>query len=476
MANQEHLDLARKGRKVWNEHWARANVAPLDFSGIDFSNNENKSISFAGFLFRGEVNFRKSRFGHAPTAFWNDPYESLVRDSPTDGAAIFIGAIFHETSDFSGCQFGSGTNFNAAIFFKDANFGESCRFQGDCRFEGAVFQGKTNFFNASFDGHCSFRGWPDESRAFQDFGRIVSKISEDRKLAWFSVRPNAAARTSFGDANFRSARFSGRLDFEKRILNGEIEFSHASFDYPPSFIGTANRERLNFANAHFYLTKHKYLSYGKSETTADFRRLRGIAKEIHAADAERDLFLLERKAESQALWRLALDTQWWSPFRKVLNSWRAYSTYVLLSSYYWASNCGRSVIRPLILLCATNTGAYLAYESAILPKTTIVGRTARGTWGWVKSWFSSDASTTTTSITAEQYKALFEFWWASAVPLGTLPRSAYEKAVTTLYGVGGAPAFVHVMQFGQFSLNALSLFLIALALRNHFRVSGPSGG
>ncbi len=43
-----------------------------------------------------------------------------------------------------------------------------------------------------------------------------------------------------------------------------------------------------------------------SETITHLRRLRGVAKEIHAVDAERDLFILERQAERGILWR-----DWW---------------------------------------------------------------------------------------------------------------------------------------------------------------------
>ncbi len=282
-------------------------------------------------------------------------------------------------------------------------------------------------------------------------------------------------RTSFGDALFGGAKFRGRLDFEKRTLNGELDFSHATFDYPPSFIGTEKRERLNFANAQFRLVNQTASQYSKSETTADFRRLRGIAKEIHATDAERDLFILERKAEAQAIWRRALGASWHRPLRKILNFLRAIWASTLLFAYWGTSNSGRSILRPLLWLGLANYAAYLFYEGAIVPKTTVVGRTARGTWGWMKSLVSSEGTTTTSAIAPEQYRALFEFWWSSAVPLGTLPRAAYEKAVTTLFGAAGAPWFVHVGQGAHFALNALFLFLIALALRNHFRVSGPGG-
>src|SRR5262249_29599225 len=107
------------------------------------------------------------------------------------------------------------------------------------------------------------------------------------------------------------------------------------------------------------------------------------------------------------------------------------------------------------------------------PSTTVMGRAARGTWGWMKSLFVSSPQqpVAASSLSADQQRALFEFWWSGAVP-GSVTRTAYEKAVLALFGPEGVPSLLYLVQFGQTALNALLVLLLAIAVRNHFR--GPA--
>src|SRR5690606_9106114 len=119
-----------------------------------------------------------------------------------------------------------------------------------------------------------------------------------------------------------------------------------------------------------------------------------------------------------------------------------------------------------------NAAAYYAYQALAKPSSTAVGRAARGTWGWIKSQFVStpptSATTSAATLSADQQRSLFEFWWSGAVP-GSVARTTYEKAVLTLYGTEGLPLAVYFVQAAQMALNLLIVALLVLAVRNHFR-------
>ena len=123
------------------------------------------------------------------------------------------------------------------------------------------------------------------------------------------------AGTYFRSISFSQARFLGRASFDERDFRREANFSASSFAVPPDFRATEHCENLDWTEVRFSFGC--YLRLGRftipvrgwttqNDTVTRLRRLRGIAKEIHAVDAERDLFILERQAERGILWH-----NWW---------------------------------------------------------------------------------------------------------------------------------------------------------------------
>ncbi len=62
MANERHLEIARKGKSAWKA-WRRDPDEALDLSGVDFSLPENREISFVGLELGDGANFRGASFG-----------------------------------------------------------------------------------------------------------------------------------------------------------------------------------------------------------------------------------------------------------------------------------------------------------------------------------------------------------------------------------------------------------------------------
>ena len=168
-----------------------------------------------------------------------------------------------------------------------------------------------------------------------------------------------------------------------------------------------------------------------------------MPKEIHAVDAERDLFILERQAERGILWR-----NWWrGGWRSRLTAWwRPLISTTLMFLYRWSSNCGRSVWLPVFWLGASNVGFYHPYKLLIQHSP-------------------NDAA----SIS----RALFDLTFASAIPFGATSRPAFQSAVKTLFesdGLIDIPWQIQAASAAQGITNLVLLFLLGLALRNHFKV------
>jgi uncharacterized protein YjbI with pentapeptide repeats len=460
MANSEHLELARQGREAWNR-WRRRNPdLPADFARLDFTAPGNDKISFAGFELGPKADFSHCIFGgadHRAVAAQDvNPYAPEIAHYLT-GGAWFYGARFGPGANFASCTFKGAAVFQRAVFGREANF-TSAAFLDEANFVGAQFGAGASFAEAAFAKLMQF-----------ERARFAGAAS-------FAGGAGAAAPAdTLPYLTFRQARFAGAASFAHRRFLDRADFAYAAFDVPPNFAGSDGTERLDFQGTRFRLREGLIPGWTtRAGTVAAIRHLRGIARIAGAHQAERDLLVLERKAERGTAWKNARDAVWADPLRKLGLYGRALAATVLLFLYGLFSDCGRGLLRPLVWLALVNAAAYLAYRGYAKPSTTAVGRTARGAWGWIKSQFvSAPPSATTSSLSADQQRSLFEFWWSGAVP-GSVTRSAYEKSVLALFGADGVPPPVYVLQFGQTALNLLLVLLLALAVRNHFRGATPT--
>jgi uncharacterized protein YjbI with pentapeptide repeats len=456
MANPEHIELARLGREAWNR-WRRRNPdLPADLSRLDFTAPEHSKISFAGFELGPKADFSHCVFGgadhRAVAAEDISPYAAEVARFLA-GGAWFYGARFGEGANFANCTFKGVAVFQAAAFGRNASF------------RNAAFLDEANFVGAQFGDGASF--------ADATFAKLMQF-----ERARFAGGVGFEGAEALPHLTFRHARFGGPASFARRRLVDRADFAYAAFDQPPNFNGVAGRERIDLQGARFRLRTGWLPGWTtRVGTLAAIRELRGIARAANADDAARDLLVLERKAERGVAWKNAHLAAWAEPLRKLGLYGRALSTTLLLFFYGLFSDCGRSLVRPALWLVLVNVAAYFAVRAYATPSTTAVGRAARGTWGWMKSIFVStpptSATTSAATLSADQQRSLFEVWWSGAVP-GSVTRTAYEKAVISLFGTQGMPLQVYLLQFGQTALNLLFVLLLAVAVRNHFRGAGHS--
>jgi hypothetical protein len=421
MANPKHLEIARQGKDTWN-YWRGTNPnVRVDFSDTDFTLPKNNNISLSGFEFGHMAIFTGVKFGDGAK------FDGVSFGDETS----FDGATFGNVTNFTGTIFGNETTFTNATFGNHANF-TGARFGNYVRFVGTRFSDEVCFINAVFNVKATFADANFGNRARFDeatFGKWVNFEG-----AVFGDETNFR-RTVFDDgASFAYTIFGGWVYFDGATFMGKADFERTRFDRPPNFNDANGCEYLSIVDTQFRIRRDIFQWTEDSRVVSNLRHLRGVAEKIHAIDAERDLFILERMAERGVLWKNWWDGNWKS---RLLGWWRPASATVLMFFYWALSNCGRSIFWPLAWLGIANYGASFVY-------------------GWLVP-----------KATREQ---LWTLTLAGALPFGEVNKTALGKVAENLFADGVIPPTVQALAIGQGVVNALLVFLLALALRNHFKV------
>ena len=428
----------------------------------DFRNTkfEDDAIFF-GIIVFGKCDFSKSRFGKR----LNFRYANLGKEF------MFLNVKCGDRVDFSRAIIGDYAKFNNSKFGKFSHFynidvGDHVAFHGvefgtKTIFRGAKFGAGASFSKTVFDGDVSFHEARfDESVSFSeasfagvlDFEKVL--IAGDIDFSTSNVN------TKTGPIRFAQSQVRGHTHFLGRKFDERVDFSYARFGQVPDFrnaLGCANfdlsQTRFNFGGyITFTILSFNIFRFPVARWTTDvqvlgdLRRLRGIAKDIHAVDMERDLFILERNAELGVMWSAWLEGSW---REFLLGWWRPLFPTIVILLYGISSNSGRSFWLPLSWLCLINIVIYYLY--LYLYNNLIEG-----------------------PISSITRKALLDFSLASALPFATAARPTYQSALAILFGSDESgyldiPWQFQLVSGGQGVLNLVLFFLLVLAIRNYFR-------
>ncbi|MBM3951277.1 MAG: hypothetical protein FJ311_07470 [Rhodospirillales bacterium] len=344
-----------------------------------------------------------------------DAWNKWRKENPKE-PADFSGTDFtlpeNKNISFAEFEFGGGANFNRVTFGdlpREWKSGQETN--GGAMFNGATFGDEARFEDACFGRYANFEGVTFGNEARFDLAKFDHGASFDR--------------TGFG----RETRFDGV------IFTGIAGFNGTKFELPPCFASVKGSENLGFVDTQFWSKERTLRSTSDHRIVTNLRHLRDIANKIHAPDIERDLFIMERQAECGVLWNGRRSGESGS----CLFGWlRLGAAMFLFSAYRALSNCGRSAALPALWFVAMN---FIVFFSLY--------------------WWIADKP---------NFDSVLAITLVNLLPIGTFAKPAAETAGIDLFAYGVVPWGAHVTAIFQGVVNALLVFLLALALRNHFKV------
>jgi uncharacterized protein YjbI with pentapeptide repeats len=454
------------------------------------------SARFRGVLFPGgpSFDFESAVFGNHAT----------FEGASFERASFYMSRFGHQPN-FDDCVFAAGKD--TAVQFNDAVFGDNASFKG------TVFDCRAYFNEAEFGDRAGFEA--RDQLVFKDAAAARAMALPERYREVYLRRANTADSQAFHDISFSGAQFgegtvnrsgseswavtirlffprllhspeSRRMrvldpgpgaSFRGRLLQGLCDFSRVQFDQPPDFGGVGQADNLDLSGASFsfrgatwprwrYWTTH-------TATATRIRRLRKLASDIHAEDAERDLLALARMVGLGIEWSM-----WWAD---VVRPWdyhrmmrpaadddgqpdeqrrRPHWLRCIATSAWFAL---RGVGRPAVWTALTLLYRVLSDfgRSVVLPTLWFfVSLLAFGLWY---------GRYTTLALSLKTAKALGTFTLANSIPFAGSSRKAFEESVAVLFS-GGIPIAVHLIGLLNGLVSAVLLFLVIFAVRNRFRI------
>jgi uncharacterized protein YjbI with pentapeptide repeats len=161
----------------------------------------------------------------------------------------YIQEIKEEDKDynFEGFIFIGDINFKKDLdvaTYRNANFGE-VTFEGYADFSGSTFQKRVGFIRATFKEGASFIGSTFEEEAF--FGNVTFKKMASFMVATFEGYADFAKATFKGDALFNEANFEVEAYFGYATFKRRALFNEATFEGEEAYFGRATfEEDANF--------------------------------------------------------------------------------------------------------------------------------------------------------------------------------------------------------------------------------------
>lgn len=439
MNKEESLALYAKGREAWNA-WANdmlAKKAALEKDG----------------------QWQTDQSGHGvnqETKVWID-----------NSSVNFCGHTFKESVDFSDFIFPYSGNFDWLTFSGHAIF-QNATFGGDTTFMNATFSHFTNFMFSTFNGSAMFFAAIFSHHALFNcakFGSVAVFLN-----ATFSDRVMFKKAIFRRNAPFDKAKFTENVDFDGALFENSASFIDTSFERNSSFVAIEGKGHFSFQNTEFHLApdfSQAHFTEAPQFDDSDFskalqsegnfssswRSLKRLAIQGH--DHERELIFFAAEIKSQ---RGIQDKALPNPIDYIKNNnndafWPGGARYWLGYFYEYSSDFGRSVMRPFLWLLVFGflfQVIYLKYSIDSEPPESI----------------SCDRSEAATYLSVR-----------SALPF--LPSAIYPENLNRNYeclygkksdGKENIPSVIVFITIFQAILSTILIFLLLLALRNHFRI------
>ena len=401
----------------------KANFGQATFTGeANFTEATfTDQVYFLKAMFLGETNFTKATFT-GEVYFFEATFAGKVNFEKTtfNGDAIFFKATFRGQANFQNAMFTGQAFFWAATFTGEATF-QQARFTDIAYFRQATFTGEASFHYARFKGEANF--W---QATFMDEANF--------RQATFTGDADFQQTDFLGMTIFREARFTAVATFHAARFGKTVSFRGSEWGAVPDFIGTAWKDGVAIADFEQLQTQlNKGELDWRDPSTSDptpltdrLQALRKMARDADDRPRELDYFALELQARYQGKERGALLKR------------------CLVGLYGCFSDYGRGILLPFLwllvlwLLCALGY-LYLAVGGCALLTVPVA------------------------------LKEPLLLSLVNILPTLGAGSTARESSLKALYGCD-VPTSVHLIAVGEGIFGLILLFLIALGLRNRFRL------
>lgn len=465
----------------------------LDFAGHTFFRGYVEPSGFVNarncwFLY--ETHFHNATFTDVAD-FENANFEEKVNFSEAtfEGNATFNGASFNNSdfrhACFSGCAefhsnatFWDNVNFTKATFAKSAHFGEA-KFLGYADFGGAAFTGDAYFKYGCFAGQAYF-----SNTTFTGFADFLEVNFES--LVIF-------VKTKFyNQINFGYAKFKDATNFENAEFANVGHFENAKFNFPtskiPSFRGVdIGSTRLDFSldlQDDSVFSINYFDEESIKETIINIQFLKHLSEQHGQIDQALNFNAMELRAKRlQVIEQLKVKDLYWleSSFKCAYSGkwWVSCPTTWL---YDKVSDFGRSFMRPLVGFIAIYGIAFsFAYCCAgVNNPQNCHDQQGREVWHVMlcdtHSNLADEAKLELNKADAKLplngYEAAFEYANYHATGLVDFTGDSKLKDAITqrVFGVSVKPWWARIIGALLSIINTALLFLIALGLRNSYRL------
>jgi uncharacterized protein YjbI with pentapeptide repeats len=331
--------------------------------------------------------------------------------------------------------------FKRAVFVGKANF-TLATFMGEAYFLEATFTGKVNFMWARFTAEAQFGGAMFTAEA----GFLLATFTGEAQFlqATFTGEADFQHTEFLGITIFRKAKFTGVAIFHAARFSKTVSFRWSDWGAVPDFKGTAWKDGVAVDDFHQLQTglitgKIDLRQQSTSDPASRLQALRKMARDADDRPRELDYFALELQARYQGK--------------------GAWAKRFLVNLYGWFSDYGRGVFLPLrglVELCLLSMLCYWVLadgDGSVLSKDRLFAMT----YGVLPD---VDWSLWDNALLLSLVNAL--------PPLGA-SSWVRESSLEALYG-SDIPNLVHVIAVGEGVIGLILLFLIALGLRNRFRL------
>ncbi|MDD2775378.1 MAG: pentapeptide repeat-containing protein [Gallionella sp.] len=440
----------------------------IDFAGHTFENG----IRAKGYQFLYEANFQKATitgFANFENARFRG-YANFSHAIFTD-YAYFLGTKFKGVGNFGDTTFTEAADFFGSTFTNHAYF-KSTNFNNNAYFQKVTFKRNAYFGNTVYPENEGFR--ETTFKADVRFGEAIFTEMADFASVSFEESVDYLNAKFHSQVSFRNTKFKGRTNFENAEFTNVGHFEGAKFNAPTSKIPSFRGVDIGSTLLEFSDDTHFTQADFSEEAIKNIAFLKHLSEQHGQIDQALNFNAMELRAKRLFEQHRMVSTRW-EKDRFTDKLWFIPVTWL----YGLLSDFGRSYMRPLLVYVAIfvftlGLGIYFATEHKPQYCQYTHAMLSLECDGSPPPKKPNEPTTSKEDekLPLSGWRAALEYANYHATGMVDFTGDSKLKEAITLRLFGGSVKPWRARQFGTLLsiINTALLFLIALGLRNKYRL------